>query len=430
MENKPKYSPSRVLDLYLFNSSWGPKEGEEEKKIVYFWPEDCPLDSKLKKVGLVEGVTIFSSKFSASPAEALHTLKQRTVFLEVEPGFFLCIAVSVPSTRKQDKDGETIEFHPEDVSDPVLVSLVRRSHQMFRLFQGSLVSALTRCGEKKPLLVGLVRHFYSRYLAILRIEDADITAVWGGIKYLALEALDFLRVQSLINRMKEEYKSIRRCLFLHSGQLVWSGVEPSETKLLVQYLSTTILPLLSTLSRQPCGSFLVGEEGSLPLVYIADETFHLAVFHAINTTLCILLESAPPKSFFSSFIETIGRDLGNLSADLTHVYTSKTRGPAGAQESISFLYFNSANLALKSTVDEGQEKSIKVGADFVDDLRRFGGGDGQVMAKLWTEEWVVVEVAGARTIVLILQDKNLNLMEVAEAVAKLEKTSFDSICML
>ena len=213
MEQKPKYSPSRVLNLFLFNSSWGPREGEEAKKIVYFWPEDCPLDTKLKKIGLVEGVTVFANKFADAPAEALHTLKQRTVFVEVEAGFYLCIVVSVPYTRKQNRDGgEVMEFQPEDVSDPVLVSLVQRAHHMFCLFNGGLELAMARCSDhevKRHHLLELVRHFYSRYLATLRVEEADITAVWGGIKYLAVGAKDFLRVQSLVNRMKEEYRFIR-----------------------------------------------------------------------------------------------------------------------------------------------------------------------------------------------------------------------------
>ena len=189
------------------------------------------------------------------------------------------------------------------------------------------------------------------------------------------------------------------------------------------------LILLTNSIRQPSGSFLVGEKENLPLLYVAEETYHLAVFHGINSTVCLLLESAPPSSFFSSFQATIGLELGNLSADLTHMYAAGGSS-ASASDPVSYIYFNASNLALKSTVNGGQEKSIKVAADFVEDLRRGSDTHSQVMAKLWSEEWVVVEVAGARTIVFILQDKNLNLMEVAEAMTKLEKASFDSICML
>ena len=214
MDPRLNYSPPRVLNLFLFNSTWGPKEGEEEKKIVYFWPEDCKIDTKLKKVGLVEGVIIFSNKFSSRPANSLHTLKERTVFYQTEPDFWLCLTVSVPSSRKQGKDaGETIEFYPEDVNDAVLQALILRSYEMFCLFHYSLSSALERCGGNRSVFMELVQHFYSRYLATLRVENGDITTVWGGMQYLALEAIDFLRVQSLINRMKSDLTIIRKETF-------------------------------------------------------------------------------------------------------------------------------------------------------------------------------------------------------------------------
>ena len=81
-------------------------------------------------------------------------------------------------------------------------------------------------------------------------------------------------------------------------------------------------------------------------------------------------------------------------------------------------------------VEEGQERLIKVGADFLLDGRRLGDTHGEVMVKLSSDEWVVVQVSGPRIILQLFSDKNLNLIEVAEAVTRLEKTSFDSICML
>ena len=84
MEAKGNYSPVQVVNFFLFNTTWGPKEGEEEKKIVYFWPQDLTVEAKLKKVGLVEGVVNFACRFSNSfPAHSLHTLKERLVFQEV-----------------------------------------------------------------------------------------------------------------------------------------------------------------------------------------------------------------------------------------------------------------------------------------------------------------------------------------------------------
>ena len=55
---------------------------------------------------------------------------------------------------------------------------------------------------------------------------------------------------------------------------------------------------------------------------------------------------------------------------------------------------------------------------------------GEVTVKLSTDQWVVARCAGARTILVLMMQKNLNLMEVAEEVAKLDKSCFENICMI
>jgi len=453
MDAKSSFSRVKIVNFFLFNSMWGPKEGEEEKKIVYFWPDDVSLDNKLKKIGLVEGVTNFATKFSSLPAHSLHTLKERLVYHEVEKNYWLCISVSVPNTRKQNKDsGDVIEFYPEDVSDEVLKSILRRSYKMFCLFHSGLnASLMGRCGGAITVFSELIDHFFSRYLATLNVERGDITYIWGGLQYLAVEMLDFLRVQSIINRLKKEQLIVSKCLFLQSGQLVWSDVDPEMTKLLVQYLSTTILTSLNSLSRKPEGSFLVGEEGKLPTIYLCDSSYQLAVYHVVNTTLMLLLNKTPPSLFYSRFKESPGQELGNLSADLTHTYISRqmtatssssqilasintaATTPASPQppsDNVMFLYYNASNLAVKSTVMDGHSKAIMLAQDLLLDLARSGSDEGEVCTKLSNDEWVVVQVAGARTIVVILTEKNINLIDVAESVNKLKKTSFDNICML
>ena len=53
--------PAKLQRFYVFNSSWGLREGEEDKKIVYFYPED--EEQKSNHVGLIEGLVKFMSVF-------------------------------------------------------------------------------------------------------------------------------------------------------------------------------------------------------------------------------------------------------------------------------------------------------------------------------------------------------------------------------
>ena len=46
----------KLAKLFLFNSSWGPREGEEEKKLLFFHPADTDTNQQIKTIGLVEAV--------------------------------------------------------------------------------------------------------------------------------------------------------------------------------------------------------------------------------------------------------------------------------------------------------------------------------------------------------------------------------------
>lgn len=97
---------------------------------------------------------------------------------QVEPGFFLALSVSVPSSRKPGKEGEQVEWRPEDVSDAVLLAVLQRAYDMFHLFQGelsALEAARGHAGVREA-----TDHFFTRYLATLRLEGAGHIAIAGS----------------------------------------------------------------------------------------------------------------------------------------------------------------------------------------------------------------------------------------------------------
>ena len=40
--HKPK-----LTKFFLFNTTWGPREGEEDKKIVFFWPPETEINEQV-----------------------------------------------------------------------------------------------------------------------------------------------------------------------------------------------------------------------------------------------------------------------------------------------------------------------------------------------------------------------------------------------
>ena len=112
MTDRPK-----LTRFSLFNTTWGPREGEEEQKIVYFWPPETEINDQVKSVGLIEAVVRFGQTFSQKPTHSLHTQKTRTVWRQVEGDFFLCLSVGIPHVKKPAKEGggEVVEYRPDDV---------------------------------------------------------------------------------------------------------------------------------------------------------------------------------------------------------------------------------------------------------------------------------------------------------------------------
>ena len=95
-------SGTKLTQLFLFNPSWGPREGQEEEKVVFHWPAHLDANTRVRSVGLIEAVvrwaslsltfnwtgclSRFGETFSREPAESLHNLKSRQVWRQVRGG--------------------------------------------------------------------------------------------------------------------------------------------------------------------------------------------------------------------------------------------------------------------------------------------------------------------------------------------------------
>ena len=136
--HKPK-----LTKFFLFNTTWGPREGEEDKKIVFFWPPETEINEQVlqysalmnlndydnqcwfcqvRTVGLIEAVVRFGQTFSGRPSESLHTQRTRSVWRQLEDNFLLCFTVSVPWAKKPAKDGgaEVMKYKPfSSVCSPI-----------------------------------------------------------------------------------------------------------------------------------------------------------------------------------------------------------------------------------------------------------------------------------------------------------------------
>uniref|UniRef100_K1PLK1 Uncharacterized protein n=1 Tax=Magallana gigas TaxID=29159 RepID=K1PLK1_MAGGI len=292
-----------LASFCVFNPTYGPREGEEHKKIVFFYPKETDIDTQIKHIGLCEAIVRFTETFSNKPCQSLHTTKRRQLFLEAEKDFWMIMTVTIPFTEKT-KDGQSVlEYHEEET---------------------------------------------------LRLPQGDILDIFSGIHFMPLDKNTYLHVQCFINLLEASFSSIKYTAFLYNDQLVWSGLDQEDMRIIYKYLITSLFPsyqeqeLQSTNSVSPSrnsaapgdvhyGKFITGPPdirneknlGKVPRVYIntecCNEECFLLVYRAHNASVCMFLPAACKINFelchkLDSFL---GPRLSQLASDIGEQFSKK-----------------------------------------------------------------------------------------------------------
>ncbi|CAB4058341.1 unnamed protein product [Lepeophtheirus salmonis] len=151
----------RILRFFLFNTELKCREGEEYKKIIYYWSRDIEaIDTQCRFIGLMEGVIRFGSVFSqTSLIKCLSTQKTRTVFFSPEPHITIVMTVSVPC----------------------------------------------------------------KLIPSINIPSSGIFDLLPSIRFLTLGSSSFLKVTTLVNKIENMLEQhIHSVTFIHEEKIVWS----------------------------------------------------------------------------------------------------------------------------------------------------------------------------------------------------------------
>jgi len=409
---------------------------------VFFYPED---DKNLhsKHIGLIEALITFMTVFSEQhPAHVQHNMKTKTVFREFEPGFCMVLSVAAPY-RVKSVNGEVKDtsYFSEKLHDNVLQAVLQRTYELFKVFTGGF----THPEFSRDALRAKCETFFSRFIPNLNFSANYLNLVndlFGAVQFLTLEPLDFLHVQSFVNKVENDFACIDKCLFFHHGNIVWSGLQQRETQLLYYYVYNTLLPsysskLSGTSKNSPFsghqGKFLTGPTSTLkltpdevnslriPKVFIPQleglKECHFLVYHAIQSTLCLLIPAEVDFTvdFFRRLDGHLGPKLTNMSADLLDVFgrnsgdkISSDTPPSILSPSIcvnpvmetskvseddfDLVYYNDANKAMKNTTAKTSANAKDDAeiqhciADLNEDLKDFLNNEEQGhSAKMTTE---------------------------------------------
>lgn len=458
-------SPISLLNFFVFNSTYGNREGEESKKIIFYYPEKTDIDTRIKNIGLCEAIIKFSDTFSTqNSCEVLHTKKTRQLFLEAEKNFWMVMSLSIPYQQKL-RDGQMYpDYYAEEVQDHVFHALLKALYRMFRLVMGTFKYNLENGGIEH--LKQKLDIFYLRYLPKIKFHQVDLLDVFQGIQFLPLERYPFLKIQCFINLTEATFSQIKYTAFLYNDQLVWSGLNQEDMQVLYRFLTCHLIPsfleselqlgalspsrLTSFSAGQHFGRFMTGPTtttdkeniGKVPKIYVnkdSSEEYSLLVYRALSATICLLVDAKYQLNldFFRKLDHFLGPHLTSLASEISEQY-SKTIGLASStdqQMKYHYMYFNRLNLAEKSTIHIDAKKTghmsfppeiIKLLADINYDLSRLNDV-GEIIGKTIGDCWVIGKLSEQREFYVVLQQKNANIVNVSDELKRLNAINFQNI---
>eukprot|EP00762_Andalucia_godoyi_P003709 ANDGO_08554.mRNA.1 Vacuolar fusion protein CCZ1 homolog len=275
--------------FYVYNPSFGNTEETEHEKVLFFHPSTASSNDQQSAIGLSEAFVNFSRTFSPKrPCEIVHTEKRVMAFAEPEPDFWMVMCVRYPlycssSESAMDSSSEsganapktsvgaaaktTVRSDTTAIDDSLLKSLLEQWYRYFRLFCGSMKSILQAHG--RDVLKKKLEWAFLHFLTSLDLKRYSLYDGLDGIHYLPLDRTLFVRCQTSISRMQQQFPNIAHVIMLAFDHVVWSSLNQENTRAMYRHW-IRVLPsqrtqhesLMSASASSPALSSLFQSPGS------------------------------------------------------------------------------------------------------------------------------------------------------------------------
>ncbi|PRP76652.1 aspartate kinase [Planoprotostelium fungivorum] len=455
-----------LANLLLFSPK-DVKEGEEYKKVLYFHPTTEPQEEQAKHLGLSEALINFTSKFSPKqPCEVVHFEKHTTVVKEPEPGFWLRLTNTVVTKMKDGKPHT--EYREQEVDDQLLMQVLVRIYQMFKLFNGTFTTIAKR-GEVE--LKRVLAEFMDVYIPTIRFDKVNLFNTLDGVHFLPVDRNIYLGIQTFIHIVENTFPSIRQTFFLHDDHLVWSGLEQDDMRVLYSWIVSHVLPataketpndilginpdaprtgptqaelihsdyflnksnnstsfLTKTLSGHSLTATTTEDIRALPLIYIGpkEEKLALIMYQIGQITVTFMVgetEGGKEKQLDANFCKSLGTFVIHqmtFASSLEELYNRRQV----MEEEYRYIYFNHINLALKTSYkDKGATMSrdtMNILNTIHTDFEKSTEKISEVVVRTSDDRWIVGRKSEQREFYVIFDNnKNDHLMQINDQVRKL-----------
>ncbi|CAO1339101.1 unnamed protein product [Diamesa serratosioi] len=449
-----------LKSFFIFNSSYGPLEGREDEKIIFYHPQDTSQNSKIKDVGLAEALIKFTGTFSfgESEIEYLKTKKTRQFFLEPECGTFMVLTVNIPFEMKEKDNIEYIDYFPELVNENAMQSTLNQSYCIFRLFQSTFESHLIGATSAIQVknLISKIESIFPNILSNLSLNNGDITDILQSIQYQPVTNIVFFRIVNFFNTITSiPVLKVKKIIFLYNCQIIYSELDNSnELFALYEYLVSSVLIKFDKQNQEhdKCtGYFISGSELNSPKIYIYNqvleivECFSIVVYCIHDCSLVMLLseDQETNEAHLNDIRTSVGPQLSMISKEIDESYNQikqnsmlvgKNYNEDLLKDDVMYLYHNKMNQKLHSTLyyNKNYEKRLtsipwqvmRLISDMYEKEPEelFGNSlvncDNETIFKTYKDFWILKREHNLRSLYLIV-NKNSTLIDISTEFGQL-----------
>ncbi|VDL81360.1 unnamed protein product [Nippostrongylus brasiliensis] len=232
--------PDIMEFFFVAHPASGRREGEEHRRIMYFYPKGETLDRQAEITGFAEAVVNFTDNFVTAqeqvekpefPFRTVSTQKSEHVYIQVENCEFLIgLALS------------KIQYAAADYSVflPAIRNVLTDVYKMFRLFFGEF-SPFRKRNEQK--FKERLEYFLGRYLPLLKLHRMPLLDYLNGAAFLPLNGATYLNVVSMTSELLEEFPLIEKILILYQDKVLYYSLSRRDLPSLFRYLTQSLLPM-------------------------------------------------------------------------------------------------------------------------------------------------------------------------------------------
>lgn len=431
-------------NIFIFCPKFCEKEGEEYKKVLFYYPPATDINVQIRYTGVTEAIIKFVKSFDVNAkCKWIRTAKFYQFYFQSEEDYWIAMAVNSTDSSNH------------LVSGNLYFSQLQRLYKTFTLFMGSFSLLLEHLNNDMIAFKQKLFEFFTWYIHDMKLTECNVASVFQGIQYLPLDKRIYLHVQSFINQFHCAFQMENSfCALIVKQYLVWNNLSSEDMRVVYNFLvnSTVGNYLLylddktidldesvdsaRLLGNTKTGRFLakssqyyekrINNAETVPSiffkedftsVYLNGSLCRLIIYNAFSSTFLIFIHEKDSSSsdMLSRLEEFMQSKMKALALEL---YTStKKRFNKKYENTEKFVYFNKLNFAQKNNMnDENKPLSsfpriLNILIDLCSQKEK-NNRTLETVIKTCNDQWMIKHVFNSREVYAISQHKNATLMEI------------------